>query len=78
MSAAAAVARFRGAQECDTSDLKVADVLTALHPGVTLYPDAQASTSPQQVPLATGLQRVLTSSQDELHIEELRRLANDS
>ena len=77
LRAATAVARFRGAQECDTSDLKIAGVLTDLHPGVTLYPDATRSTSPHQLPLAAALEQVLTKSQDELGVEELRQLAAD-
>ncbi len=74
LSAAAAVARFRGAQECDTSDLKVAALLIALHPGVALYADAAASTSPKQLPFAADLEELLTSSHDELGVEALRRL----
>ena len=78
LSAAASVARFRGAQECDTSDIQVAALLIALHPGVALYADEEASTSPQQLPLAADLQELLTSSTDELGFEELRRLAESS
>ncbi len=74
LSAAAAVARFRGAQECGTSDLKVAGLLMALHPGVALYPDAAASTSPEQMPFAADLEEVLAGSNDELGLEELQRL----
>lgn len=71
---AACVARFRGAQECDNSDLHVADLLMVLHPGVSLYPDAVASTSPEQLPFSAELERVLTRSDDDLGLEELRRL----
>lgn len=76
--AAATVARFRGAQECDTSDIQVAALLIALHPGVALYADEEASTSPQQLPLAAHLEELLTGSTEELGFEELRRLAEGS
>lgn len=75
---AAAVARFRGAQECDISDLKVAGLLVDMHPGVALYPDAAASTSPEQIPFAPRLEEVMVASNDELGVDELRRLAEGS
>jgi hypothetical protein len=75
LSAATTVARFRGAQECDTSDIQVAGLLIDLHPGVALYADAEASTSPLQLPFASALEELLTGSSDELGVEELRRLA---
>jgi hypothetical protein len=77
LSAAAAVARFRGAQECEISDIKVADLLLSLHPGATLYADASTSTSPQQLPMSSVLQDLLTSTSDELGLDELRQLADE-
>lgn len=71
---AVSVARFRGAQECDISDLRVADLLMVLHPGVSLYPDAVESTSPEQLPFSAELEQVLTRSDDDLGLEELRLL----
>ncbi|WP_154402275.1 hypothetical protein [Ornithinimicrobium cavernae] len=52
----------------------MAALLIALHPGVALYADAAASTSPKQLPFAADLEELLTSSHDELGVEALRRL----
>jgi hypothetical protein len=73
--AAGNVTRFRGAQECDRSDLQVASLLTSLHPGVSLYADAAASSSPLQLPFAPDVQELLVNSDEELGIEELQRFA---
>ena len=77
LAAAAEVARFRGARECDRSDIRVASLLTSLHPGVALYADAAASTSPQQLPFASELQELMTCSEKELGIEELKRFSEE-
>ena len=73
--AASNVARFRGAQECDRSDIQVAGLLTSLHPGVSLYPDTAASSSPLQLPFAADVQELLVNSDEELGIEELKKFA---
>lgn len=75
--AASNVARFRGAQECDRSDIQVASLLTSLHPGLSLYPDAATSSSPLQLPFASDLQELLVGSDEELGIEELKRFAEE-
>lgn len=75
---AAEVARFRGAQECDATDVKVAGLLLSLHPGASVYADAENSSSPLQMPLAEGLQSIVTSSSEELGVEELLRCGGNS
>lgn len=77
LSAAASIARFRGAQACDRSDIEVAVLLLSLHPGVALYADATQNTSPQQLPMSPAFQDLLTDSGDDLGLDELRRFAAD-
>jgi hypothetical protein len=59
--AATEVARFRGALQCERGDLRIASQLLDGRRSASLYADAEASTSPQQLPFDPQLEQVLTS-----------------
>ncbi len=59
--AATEVARFRGAVQCEREDLRIASQLLNDLSSVSLYANAETSTSPHQLPFEPQMEQLLAS-----------------
>ncbi len=79
LMAATAVARFRGAQQCERFDLAIAQLHLSSCRDVSLYADSGNSTSPEQLPFEKQLEDLHTRHGDgEVSEEELLAYAHPS